>query len=66
MKLVLLIVGVLVAISGLFWAAQGMGWINWPVPKPGEFTMVNDRMWVWYGLGTAFVGLLLVAYSRRR
>jgi hypothetical protein len=54
--------GALLAFSGLFWALQGAGVIMWPA----ESFMLADRQWVWNGLGTAAVGILLVWWGRQR
>ncbi len=62
MKTLLLIVGLVALLAGLLWAGQGMGWIMWPESS----FMLADRKWAWIGGGTALVGLLLIAASRRR
>ncbi|MGZ5987679.1 MAG: hypothetical protein ACXWLZ_01385 [Rhizomicrobium sp.] len=66
MKTVILIVGVLALIMGLFWAGQGFGLIHWPPPEPGQFTMVGHSNWVFIGLGVAVAGLGLILVARRR
>jgi hypothetical protein len=66
MKTVILIVGVLALIMGLFWAGQGFGLIHWPPPEPGHFTMVGHSNWVFIGLGVAVAGLGLILIARRR
>lgn len=62
MKTALLIVGLLLMLSGLLWAAQGLGWIMWPQSS----FMLADRKWAYIGGATAIVGLVLMALSRRR
>jgi len=62
MKLVLQIIGVLLLISGLFWALQGAGIIMWPA----ESFMLAQSRWVLYGLITAAAGLGLIWVARRR
>lgn len=61
---VFLVVGVLAMVAGLFFAAQGMGWIMWPA----QSFMLAQSEWVVRGLLLALVGLLLVlrATVRRR
>jgi hypothetical protein len=65
MKTVLMIVGVLLIAAGLMWAGQGAGYIHWPQPQPGQFTMVDNSKWIYYGGATALAGLLLFIWSRR-
>ena len=52
---IFLVVGALAVIAGLFFAAQGMGWIMWPA----ESFMLARGEWVTRGLLLAAVGLLL-------
>lgn len=66
MRVLLMIVGWLALVAGLFWAAQGYGLVQWPPHAPGQFTMVGDMHWVYYGLATAVVGLLIILFARRR
>lgn len=66
MRTGILILGFVVMAAGLFWAAQGLGWIQWPVPAPGQFTMVNNSPWIYYGAATAAAGLLILFAARRR
>jgi hypothetical protein len=61
MKTLLLIVGVLVLIAGLFWAGQGAGIVPWPATS----FMVNNSHWIWYGGATALAGAILIWWSRR-
>jgi hypothetical protein len=62
LRSVLLIVGVLLTLSGLIWAAQGAGLF----PYPKESFMVGARPWVGYGLGTALIGAILIFLSRKK
>lgn len=60
-----LVVGLVTMVAGLFFAAQGMGWIMWPA----QSFMLAQGEWVVRGLLIALVGLLLVLRStvwRRR
>ena len=54
--------GVILAISGLFWAGQGAGLIQWPESS----FMISNANWITYGLLTAAVGIGLFVWSRRR
>jgi uncharacterized membrane protein len=62
MKRLLTIIGMLLAASGLFWMGQGSGYIRWPA----ESFMIDQSRWIYYGGGTALVGLLLVIFAVRR
>jgi uncharacterized membrane protein len=62
MKTVLVVLGVLAVAMGLLWAAQGSGYF----PYPSSSFMINDVMWVYYGLGTAVAGLIVISVARRR
>ena len=61
MKTLLLVVGVIAIAMGLVWAAQGAGYF----PYPSTSFMINNVQWVYYGLATAIVGVVLVAIARR-
>jgi len=61
MKTVLSVIGVLVAVAGLIWAAQGAGWF----PYPRSSFMVDNSRWIWIGLATAIGGVIVVALARR-
>ncbi|MBI3675579.1 MAG: hypothetical protein HY243_03060 [Proteobacteria bacterium] len=65
MKSLLMIVGALALIAGVFFALQGAGYIHWPPVQPGQFTMVDNKMWIYYGGGIAVFGLILIMVSRR-
>ncbi len=62
MRTPLLIAGLLCLIIGLIWLGQGTGY----VPYPTSSFMVGQSNWAVYGAMLAFVGLVLVAVSRRR
>jgi hypothetical protein len=47
---------------GLLFAGQGLGAISWP---PNSF-MISDAHWVYYGVGIAAAGLVLIWFSQRR
>jgi hypothetical protein len=61
MKSLLMIIGVVLLVSGVFFAAQGTGTIPWP----RESFMVNNGSWLYYGAGIAIVGLVLIVFARR-
>lgn len=61
MKMLLLLVGMLVCAAGIFFAGQGLGYINWPASS----FMISNMRWVYYGGGIAVVGILLVIISLR-
>jgi len=60
-KMLLLLVGMLVCAAGIFFAGQGLGYINWPASS----FMISNMRWVYYGGGIAVVGILLVIISLR-
>jgi hypothetical protein len=58
---VLMALGVVMALMGLLWIGQGLGYINWPASS----FMLQQRVWADYGAGLAVVGFLLILVSRR-
>ena len=58
MRIILVVLGVLVALAGTVWALQGAGFIL------GSF-MSNDPTWIWIGAVTALVGLGILAFGIR-
>jgi hypothetical protein len=58
-RIVLTVVGVVAILAGAVWIGQGAGLI------PGSF-MTGDRTWFVIGLIVAFVGIVLIAFARRR
>jgi multisubunit Na+/H+ antiporter MnhG subunit len=61
MKSLLTVIGIVVLLSGLFFTAQGSGLIPWPP----ESLMINQTKWVYYGLGIAIIGVVLIVLARR-
>jgi hypothetical protein len=61
MKSVLFIVGILLTLAGLVWAAQGSGYF----PYPASSFMINESKWIYIGLATAVAGVVLIMLSRR-
>jgi hypothetical protein len=54
--------GVLIVLAGLFFACQGAGYI----PYPKSSFMVDNTLWIKYGLGIAFFGMIVIFITRRR
>jgi hypothetical protein len=61
MKVVISVIGALIVIAGLIWAAQGAGWF----PYPRTSFMVDNSRWIYIGLATAVGGIIVVALARR-
>jgi len=64
MKLLLMLVGVLALAAGLVWMAEGLGYLNHPLPYMPP--MFGVKLWAYYGGATAVIGLLILLYARRR
>jgi len=62
MKTVLLVCGCLAVLVGLLWIGQGTGYVRWPQSS----FMIDVRVWAWYGLALAIVGVGLIVHARRR
>ena len=62
MSRLLAILGILMIVSGLLWAAQGSGLF----PYPAQSFMIDARPWIGWGLLTALAGVLVLWASRRR
>jgi hypothetical protein len=58
---VLLSIGVLMALMGMLWIGQGLGYIQWPRSS----FMLNRTDWADYGAALAVAGLLLILVARR-
>jgi hypothetical protein len=61
MRIALTIVGALIAVAGLIWAAQGAGIF----PYPATSFMIDNSRWIWIGLATAVVGVIIVILAQR-
>ena len=59
MKLLLTILGILMALLGSVWVLQGLNVL------PGSF-MTGDVRWAMYGSVLALAGIALVVWSRRK
>lgn len=58
---ILLVVGVVLALTGLLWIGQGLGYVHWPQSS----FMLDQRPWADRGAAVAVIGLLLVLVARR-
>ncbi len=61
MRLVLTVLGLLMILSGLLWAAQGAGLF----PYPAQSFMIDNRPWIGWGLLMAGAGALVLWLARR-
>ena len=61
MKTLLRIAGVIAIVMGLLWAAQGAGYF----PYPASSFMINNAVWVYYGIATAVAGIGLMLLAQR-
>lgn len=59
MKRLIAVIGVLLILGGLVWILQGLNVL------PGSF-MTGDPRWAWRGAGVLVVGVVLIAFSRRK
>jgi len=55
------IVGIVLLLAGLVFMGQGSGYF----PYPASSFMINETHWIYYGAGTAVVGLLFIVFARR-
>ena len=62
MRTAMLILGTFAVLMGLLWIGQGLGLIQWPASS----FMIDQRPWVTRGVLLALVGLVVIAWSRRR
>jgi hypothetical protein len=61
MRNAMTIIGALIAIAGLIWAAQGAGWF----PYPRTSFMIDNSRWIWIGLATAAGGAAIALLAQR-
>jgi hypothetical protein len=59
---ILFLLGLLMVVAGLLWAAQGSGLF----PYPAQSFMIDERPWIGWGLLMAAAGALVIWASRRR
>lgn len=57
----LTVAGVLLALMGLLWIGQGLGYVHWPRSS----FMLDQWAWADRGAGVAVLGLLLILAARR-
>jgi hypothetical protein len=62
MRITLTVIGVLALLMGLLWIGQGLGYIHWPASS----FMLDQRPWALRGAFLAVVGVVLLAFARRR
>lgn len=62
MKTALLLLGGIAVLVGLLWIGQGIGYVRWPASS----FMIDAKIWAWYGLALAVVGVALIIHARRR
>ncbi len=62
MKTALTVIGFFLLAMGLPWMGQGAGYIKWPA----ESFMIDQSQWIYYGGGTALVGLIVAIVGTRR
>lgn len=58
---VLIALGAALALLGLLWIGQGLGYVQWPKSS----FMLDQRVWADRGAGVAVLGLLLILVGRR-
>ncbi|MCT8000670.1 hypothetical protein NZL82_02125 [Sphingomonas sanguinis] len=58
---ILIAIGVLLALTGLLWIGQGLGYIRWPQ----ESFMLGQGEWADRGAFVAIAGLALILIARR-
>lgn len=61
LRSILSLLGLVVALLGIFWMLQGLGIIAWPASS----FMVGDSVWVTVGSAVSVVGLFLILLGRR-
>jgi len=62
MRAVLLFAGIILMLTGAVWIGQGTGYF----PYPSSSFMIDQRKWAYGGVAVLVLGLLLIAYGRRR
>lgn len=62
MRAVLLFAGIILMLTGAVWIGQGTGYF----PYPSSSFMIDQRKWAYGGVAVLVIGLLLIAYGRRR
>ena len=62
MRAALLFAGIILILTGAVWIGQGTGYF----PYPSSSFMIDQRKWAYGGVAVLVLGLLLIAYGRRR
>jgi hypothetical protein len=62
MRFALTLLGLIMILSGLLWAAQGAGIF----PYPAQSFMIDSRPWIGWGLLMAAAGAVVLWAARRR
>lgn len=60
-RVILLVFGTIMALMGLLWIGQGLGYVDWPASS----FMLDQRVWADYGAALAVAGLLMLLIARR-
>lgn len=61
LRTVLFWTGVVLAVCGILFLAQGMRWF----PYPAESFMIGSQEWVARGAASAAIGLILIVIARK-
>jgi hypothetical protein len=61
LRIILSIIGFLMVLAGIVWAAQGSGIFPYPA---GSF-MINQTKWIFYGIVMAVAGAIVVYLAQR-
>lgn len=61
MRAAVTIGGILVLLIGLLWIGQGSGYIHWPASS----FMLEQRIWMLWGVLLAIAGIVLIRIGRR-
>ncbi len=61
LRAILLALGIVMALLGLLWIGQGLGYVHWPKSS----FMLDQRPWADRGAALAVLGLLLILVARR-
>lgn len=61
MSFILRAIGILMVLMGLLWFGQGAGFIHWPESS----FMLDQRPWIWRGLGLAVIGVAVTILAAR-
>jgi uncharacterized membrane protein len=65
MKALLLLIGLIAIVVGVYILVEGMGWYDYTIPHVAIANLKGNHTWGYYGGGVAILGLLIAIYSRR-